>query len=732
MSKKAKHYILGIRHHGPGSCRSVMHALDELQPDAIAIEWPNDKDSALADMAHTELRPPIAQLQYLKQQPEQVSLLPLAELSPEWQAMQWAFSQEIPLYAIDLPFSIQQQIDVSPSRPTTEFGLQQVAQMAGFDTIESFWDHYFERETQSLEDFELLLTLMKEVRWNQQEDTLNELREAHMRRELLRHSKKHNILVTIVGAFHGPALQNIDAERMKKDNALLKGWREKRVISSIIPFSYPRLSRSSGYGAGVESPQLYDIMFHHQEKTPEVWLSQSARLLREEGFHVSPSEVQAAVNLSRQLAQLRNMNIPGQKELIQATEPTLCRGQKAPFELIRQQAVIGTSIGHVPRELIHSPVLEEFLSRIKSLRLSPYWAPKTPSKKSQTKELDLRKNLHRECSQWLHLIQLMGLSWAQKIDSSQRSRGSFREVWQFQWDIEHEIQLFQWSTLGSQLSEVAMHLLEQRWNSMPGLKVLIRDLDIALLADFQASLPLLLRHIEKATGTTDDLLEFLPANTTLLNIAAYGNVRDQDQTKVRSIAHRLHRKICSLLPYQSRNLKDEVSRDLFQELSKYSPLLHSSNNEAERVDWQHALQLMLNEEDTDPRLSGFSLRSLLDSRSADKFNFSSHISRNLQATHQPEATAQWLEGLLYGTATLLLYHDELFEHLQRWIDRMPEHIFNSILPVLNRTFSEYPLKDRQLLWQKITQPAETTSHSLADHYRTFALLRLLTPSSKKG
>ncbi|MEZ5583062.1 MAG: hypothetical protein R3F37_10150 [Candidatus Competibacteraceae bacterium] len=45
MSQSA--ILLGIRHHGPGSARSVQNALDELHPDAILIEGPPDAQEIL-------------------------------------------------------------------------------------------------------------------------------------------------------------------------------------------------------------------------------------------------------------------------------------------------------------------------------------------------------------------------------------------------------------------------------------------------------------------------------------------------------------------------------------------------------------------------------------------------------------------------------------------------------------------------------------------------------------
>ena len=41
--------IYGIRHHGPGSARSLLRALDDFAPDAILIEGPADADAMVSN-----------------------------------------------------------------------------------------------------------------------------------------------------------------------------------------------------------------------------------------------------------------------------------------------------------------------------------------------------------------------------------------------------------------------------------------------------------------------------------------------------------------------------------------------------------------------------------------------------------------------------------------------------------------------------------------------------------
>ncbi len=62
-------HVFGIRHHGPGSARSLCQALQALQPDAILVEGPPDADVILPFVGHTDMQPPVSILVYDPQAP---------------------------------------------------------------------------------------------------------------------------------------------------------------------------------------------------------------------------------------------------------------------------------------------------------------------------------------------------------------------------------------------------------------------------------------------------------------------------------------------------------------------------------------------------------------------------------------------------------------------------------------------------------------------------------------
>ncbi|MCB1779685.1 MAG: hypothetical protein KDJ34_06270, partial [Candidatus Competibacteraceae bacterium] len=68
--------LFGIRHHGPGSARSVLKALTERQPDLILVEGPPDAQNLLPLAADPGMKPPVALLIYDPAEPRRAVYYP--------------------------------------------------------------------------------------------------------------------------------------------------------------------------------------------------------------------------------------------------------------------------------------------------------------------------------------------------------------------------------------------------------------------------------------------------------------------------------------------------------------------------------------------------------------------------------------------------------------------------------------------------------------------------------
>ena len=187
--------VFGIRHHGPGSARSLCEALRALNPDVILIEGPPDANDLIALAADAQMSPPVALLIYLPNEPKRAVYYPFAEFSPEWQAIQYGLARKIPVRFIDLPQSNQFALDgdtksdVSPTEIRQD-PLRWIAEASGYSDSERWWEQMIEQRRDSTESFNAILELMSALREevakldDRPPEPREELREAYMRQSI--------------------------------------------------------------------------------------------------------------------------------------------------------------------------------------------------------------------------------------------------------------------------------------------------------------------------------------------------------------------------------------------------------------------------------------------------------------------------------------------------------------------------------------------------------------------
>ncbi|MEV4250604.1 DUF5682 family protein, partial [Streptosporangium canum] len=95
--------VLGVRHHGPGSARSLRDELERLKPDIVLIEGPPEADGLVELAKDPGLEPPVALLAHVPGEPSKAAFWPFAVFSPEWQAIRHAVEAGIPVRFCDLP-----------------------------------------------------------------------------------------------------------------------------------------------------------------------------------------------------------------------------------------------------------------------------------------------------------------------------------------------------------------------------------------------------------------------------------------------------------------------------------------------------------------------------------------------------------------------------------------------------------------------------------------------------
>ncbi|GHH64102.1 hypothetical protein GCM10017673_06180 [Streptosporangium violaceochromogenes] len=599
--------VLGIRHHGPGSARSLRAELERLGPDVVLVEGPPEADALAGMAADPGLRPPVALLAYVPGEPSRAAFWPFAVFSPEWQALRHAVEAEVPVRFCDLPAAcgLAFRPDVPPGSPPADGvppraggpgagagpgepppppppdadagpgaggepavridPIGALARAAGHDDPERWWEDVVEHRGDT--PFQAIAEAMAAVREGYVPTGREARREAIMRRAIRRAIKDgFGRIAVVCGAWHVPALAHAPGEgpwgaglpAAGADDALLRGLPRVKVETTWVPWTYGRLAARGGYGAGVASPGWYHHLFVSPDRPVERWLTAAAGVLREEGLPTSSGHVIEAVRLARSLAALRERPLAGLAEVTEAVRAVLCEGDDLPVELVRRRMVVGERLGRVPASAPAVPLARHLRREGRRVRL-------TPEAPEREHDLDLRRPLDLERSRLLHRLRLLGVGWG--VPRGGRGKGTFRESWTLAWRPELDLDLIEASVWGTTVPAAATARVrdlaagEGARGGVP-LAVLTGLVEGCLLADLPEALAEALDALSARAAMDGDVTHLMAALPAMARARRYGDVRGTPAAGLAAVADAMLGRICVGLGGAVTGVNDAAAREL--------------------------------------------------------------------------------------------------------------------------------------------------------------------------
>ncbi|MET9734728.1 DUF5682 family protein [Streptomyces sp. NPDC006458] len=715
--------LLGVRHHGPGSARAVRAALDARQPEAVLIEGPPEADALVPLAADPDMRPPVALLAHAVDEPGRSAFWPMAEFSPEWTALRWALAHGVPARFIDLPaahtlaWGREEDPASAPGRPGPEGDtpglrldpLAVLAEIAGYDDPERWWEDVVEHratgEGGPLAPFDAVEEAMGAVRetYGSGGEDRDLVREAHMRLQVRAAQREFGDAVAVVcGAWHVPALRL--RTTVAADRALLKGLPRVKAELTWVPWTYRRLARAGGYGAGIESPGWYGHLFGVPDRPVERWMTKVAGLLRAEDRTVSPAHVIEAVRLAEALAALRGRPLPGLGETTDAVRAVMCEGSDVPLALVHDRLVVGDVLGEVPASAPAVPLQRDLDRLRRRLRLKP-------EADRRELELDVRKETDAERSRLLHRLRLLGVPWGEPT-ASRGSTGTFRETWRLRWEPELSLRVAEAGVWGTTVLSAANAKAEADAVTARTLAEVTALAERCLPAGLPDALPAVMRVLADRAALDTDVGHLAQALPALVRSLRYGDVRGTDTGALAEVAVGLAQRIFVGLPPACTALDTDAADEMRRQVDAVhgavalladEELPGPANRAGLRARWQSVLGVLSGRDSVPGVIRGRAVRLLLDGGSLAGEEVARLMGLALSPGTPPAEAAAWIEGFVGGAGGgLLLVHDEaLLDLVDGWLTGVPAEAFTDVLPLLRRTFSAYDPSERRTLGELV-------------------------------
>ncbi|MFD9465190.1 DUF5682 family protein [Streptomyces sp. NPDC060027] len=765
--------LLGVRHHGPGSARAVMAALEAAAPRVVLIEGPPEADALVLLAAEKDMRPPVALLAHVVDEPGNSAFWPLAEFSPEWVAIRWALEHGVPARFIDLPAAHtlawgrdgadpdrDQAGSTPPAHPADPVAagnpdalgpaadpgrpdeggatdrpldasvridpLAVLAETAGYDDPERWWEDVVEHRAGTAGDPFAPFTVLEEAM-----EALREtygvgghdrdlVREAYMRLQIRSAQREFGDDVAVVcGAWHVPALRR--RTTAGADRALLKGLPKAKVDLTWVPWTHRRLSRVSGYGAGIDSPGWYGHLFSAPDRPVVRWMTKVARLLRDEDRGVSSAHVIEAVRLADTLAAMRGRPLPGLTETTDAVRAVMCEGSDVPLALVRDRLVVGDVLGEVPESAPAVPLQRDLARSQRRLRLKP-------EALEREVELDLRKETDAGRSRLLHRLRLLGVAWGEPT-TSRGSTGTFRETWRLRWEPELSVRVAEAGVWGTTVPAAATAKAEADAVGAPSLADVTALAERCLLAELPEALPVVMRVLADQAALDADVGHLAQALPALVRSLRYGDVRGTDTHALADVAAGLAERVFVGLPPACTALDSDAAEEMRRHIDAVhgavgllaepapdgdtAPAGDTAPTGGIRGRWHSVLRVLAARDTVPGVVRGRAVRLLLDEGELAQEEAARLMGLVLSPGTEPADAAAWIEGFVGGGSGggMLLVHDErLLGLVDAWLTGVPTDAFTDVLPLLRRTFSVYESGVRRTLGELVRRgPGVRTS-----------------------
>jgi hypothetical protein len=755
--------------------------LEELRPDCVLVEGPPDAEGVLPLLAHAEMRPPVALLVYKPDEPRRAVYYPFAVFSPEWQAIHYALSHDIPVRFMDLPVGVRlaqakedeeqalallreretkgETLAAPDDRPQSEESqaeesagqdaeaniesdpLRWLAEAAGFSDGERWWEHMVEHRRDGREIFAAILEMMSALR-AEAEQTRNG--EIGMRNRDNPGNVPHSEF---------PIPRSMEAQR------------EAHMRQTIRAAQREGFERTAVVCGAWHAPVLASMPQSEKEdaallkglptaKVQATWVPWTyGRLSYMSGYgagiespgwyhHLWTTHEDVTIRWMSKVARLLreqdlNASTAHVIEGVRLAE-TLAALRERPLPGLPElnEATLSVLLfgNPLPMQLIFDKlIVSETLGEVpadtpmvplqQDLIKEQKRLRLPPEATARTLDLDLRKETDLARSQLLHRLNMLAIPWGKTERMSGHKKGTFHEVWLLQWQPELAVALIEAGAWGNTIHDAATASARHAAEQAEGLPVLTALVEQAILADLPDAITMIMQRVQDEAAVSSDVGHLMEALPPLASVMRYGNVRGTDAGMVGHVVDGLVARICIGLPGACAALNDEAAAEMYERLMAVNSAISLLQNEEHTRSWQAVLKQLAGQDTLHGLISGRACRLLMDAGTTTPEEAARQMGLALSTASEPAQAAAWVEGFLKGSGLALLHDDELWAVMDEWVSGLRPDAFTSVLPLLRRTFSTFAAPERRQMGERVKHGPAHRSASRPDGTADFDVKR---------
>jgi hypothetical protein len=549
----------------------------------VLVEGPADATPLIPLLLDPATVPPVALYTYRTGEGTRAAFFPFCTYSPEYVALKAGQEIGARLEFCDLPAAVtlddrDADGEEVPSGAASDYAAftSALAESAGFETFEEFWEAAFEQDA-GTETAGGYIGVMADFGGKARaltsptHDARDAARERHMAavaRSVIEGGIPVGDVLLVCGAAHARAVA--EAFRAGDDARAASAGDPGAPFPTphsplpaeivLIPYSFPRLSEQSGYGAGNRAPWYYQQVWNRRgdyASASRFALVTLGQHLRRQGFAASLAQCIDAETLATVLAGMRGKAGPGVDEVGEAAVACFGEGNAAVVAEALRQVLIGDAVGQVTHRVGRTPLQAEFYATANRHRLPVQDMPRQVL-------LHMTTPAEAEQSVFLHRLKVAGVPFAREIEGGLGGRGRaaqggalehlarVREKWELQWSPSTDAALIEQTAWGSTLAEACGRLLGRRLESSAriddGTTVLLE----MALCDLSGALPAALDRCEALAADSGSFPALARATYQLDGLLSYGSARRLPTDRLGDLARRLFTRAVLHLPASVR------------------------------------------------------------------------------------------------------------------------------------------------------------------------------------